>query len=85
MTTNPLIEKLHIEITAIHGEVHNDIGATIAEIGERIDILEKTALVLLASYQAKDMEGFQTALRLMAVSMLPPPVLPAEEGKEGAP
>ena len=80
MTTHTLIEQLQIELTAYHGKLHPDVLATLDALGERLDLLEKTSLLLLASYQQKDMEGCQTALRLIAVSMLPPPVLPDEGG-----
>ncbi len=77
MTTSKLIEQLHVELTAIHGQVHPDVTATINSIGERIDLLGKTSLVLLASFKAQDIEGVQTALRLLEVTMLPPPEHPA--------
>jgi hypothetical protein len=77
MTTSKLIEQLHVELIAIPGQVHPDVTATIASIGERIDLLEKTSLVLLASFKARDIEGVQAALRLLEVTMLPPPEHPA--------
>jgi hypothetical protein len=82
MTTSKLIEQLHIELTAIHGQVHPDVTATITAIGDRLDLLEKTSLVLLAAYRAKNQEHFQTALRILEVTMLPPPDLPEAPAKE---
>ncbi len=82
MTTSKPIEQLLTEITCIHGSIHPDIAATVATIGDRIDLLEKTALVLLAAYKVKDMEGFQTAMRLIEVMMLPPPEIPPSPAAE---
>lgn len=81
MTTSKLIEQLHVELTAIHGQVHPDVTATINSIGERIDLLEKLSRCLLAAKRAKDVEAFQVVLSVLEVTMLPPPELPSVAGE----
>lgn len=85
MTTSKLIEQLHVELTTIHGGIHPDVAATIESIGERLDLFEKCASILVVAAKKQDVDGFRTMLNVLETALLPPPVLPDAPPPPGVP